>query len=243
MRTRTLTSDVEADLRDLIATEYGPGDKLPAEKELAVRLGVSRNTLREALLGLWNDGLVTRRWGVGTFVRESSEPLAQSLTRVQPLRQMLKGTGHELSMRAVEIETVACPALAAVALSVPEGTDIWHISRTWAIDGRPAFVFQNWIMKTVNGHTLDPSVLKDAAIDLLEWLLKSAHCRVVRMEAELQAVGAEGSVAAQLDVPVGTHLIAANQVAFSDPGDIVIYSRNYYQTGVLSLRLVRTPQF
>jgi GntR family transcriptional repressor for pyruvate dehydrogenase complex len=45
------------------------GDKLPCQSELAVRLGVSRNTLREALHSLTLVGILDQRQGSGTFVR------------------------------------------------------------------------------------------------------------------------------------------------------------------------------
>ena len=45
-----------------------PGDKLPAQDELARQLGVSRNTLREAIYKLTVMGLVSSRQGVGTVI-------------------------------------------------------------------------------------------------------------------------------------------------------------------------------
>jgi GntR family transcriptional repressor for pyruvate dehydrogenase complex len=47
-----------------------PGERLPAERELAGRLGVSRPSLREAVAGLQDKGLLTARAGAGIYVAD-----------------------------------------------------------------------------------------------------------------------------------------------------------------------------
>lgn len=47
-----------------------PGERLPAERELAEKLGVSRPSLREAIAQLHDDGLLDSRAGAGVFVAE-----------------------------------------------------------------------------------------------------------------------------------------------------------------------------
>lgn len=61
-------------IRDLIASgQLGPGERLPAEHELAARLNVSRNSLREAIRALCEARVLEVRRGDGTFV-SSLEP-------------------------------------------------------------------------------------------------------------------------------------------------------------------------
>lgn len=56
------------------------GDPLPPEGFLAQRLGVSRNSVREAIKGLESLGILETRRGVGVFVKEFSfEPLLDNL--------------------------------------------------------------------------------------------------------------------------------------------------------------------
>lgn len=56
-------------LREIVSGTYGPGARLPSERDLAVQLGASRPTLREALRRLGEWGLVETRRGSGLVVR------------------------------------------------------------------------------------------------------------------------------------------------------------------------------
>jgi len=47
-----------------------PGERLPSERELAERLGVSRPSLREAVAELQNNGLLTAKAGAGIYVAD-----------------------------------------------------------------------------------------------------------------------------------------------------------------------------
>jgi len=69
-----LTDQAITKIKDLIVDgEFGPGAKLPKEKELAERLGLSRNSLREAVRALTLVGVLEPRQGDGTYVT-SLEP-------------------------------------------------------------------------------------------------------------------------------------------------------------------------
>jgi len=72
----TLYEQVMEQIKDMIAQGvYGQGDLLPSEKELIQLTGVSRITVREALKGLAEVGIIETRRGKGSFVRVDSASL------------------------------------------------------------------------------------------------------------------------------------------------------------------------
>jgi DNA-binding FadR family transcriptional regulator len=73
VETRRLYRQIAAQLSALIASgEFAVGQRLPSERELAAQLGVSRPSLREALIALELEGLVEVRVGAGIWVTASS---------------------------------------------------------------------------------------------------------------------------------------------------------------------------
>ena len=77
-----LSDQIVRQLENLILNkELKLGDALPPERELAERLGVSRNILREAISTMIQKGLLEVRQGAGTYVASpSAELLSDSLT-------------------------------------------------------------------------------------------------------------------------------------------------------------------
>ena len=62
--------------RMIIKDSFQAGDKLPSERELAVRIGVSRTVVREAIRVLSVRRLVKIRQGSGTFIQKLSPKYA-----------------------------------------------------------------------------------------------------------------------------------------------------------------------
>jgi DNA-binding FadR family transcriptional regulator len=70
IESRRLYRQIADQLRHLIAAaEFPAGERLPAERDLAAQLRVSRPSVREALIALEMEGLVEIRGGSGVYVR------------------------------------------------------------------------------------------------------------------------------------------------------------------------------
>jgi GntR family transcriptional repressor for pyruvate dehydrogenase complex len=92
IRKQRVHEEVAKQIEQVILKKLSPGDKLPAERELAEMLGVSRSSIRDAIRRLEMVGLVEPRQGAGTVVREvSHEALVSPLTNVIAHKRQLVG--------------------------------------------------------------------------------------------------------------------------------------------------------
>ena len=108
-RTR-LFEGIVAQVRDLIRDgRLQPGQRLPAERELAERFQVSRASLREAIRTLELEGLVIIRPGTGTFVSEEGFDTAMDVLARRLLAE------RESLADVVELRLVLEPQIAALA--------------------------------------------------------------------------------------------------------------------------------
>jgi len=87
-----------------------PGDQLPAERELAQRLGVSRTAVREAVKALREKGLVEAYSGRGTFITDGTTHAAR-----QSFDLMVKIGQQESSTHLAELRLILEPGIAALA--------------------------------------------------------------------------------------------------------------------------------
>lgn len=85
----------------ILKGELKPGDQLPAERELALRFGVSRTSVREGIKALREKGLLEAYTGLGTFIRDgTSKAVQQSLDLMGMIGQ------PELSNRLTEVRNM-----------------------------------------------------------------------------------------------------------------------------------------
>jgi GntR family transcriptional regulator, transcriptional repressor for pyruvate dehydrogenase complex len=120
-REETLTCRVTEEVERLILDDLlRPGDKLPAERDLALRFQVSRTVIREAIRSLAARGLVEVRQGKGTTV---SAPSVESLS--QPLALLLRTNQRDLDHKKVlEVRRVLEIEIAGIAAERRTSSDL-----------------------------------------------------------------------------------------------------------------------
>lgn len=116
--------EVARQLRELMQQGVlRPDDRLPPERELARRFGVSRATIRQALSVLQAVGLIESRAGDGTFTRE--DPATLNVTN---LASALRAAQASL-IEQLELRRLIEPQVASLAAARATGSDIEEMRR------------------------------------------------------------------------------------------------------------------
>lgn len=138
---------VEKLLRDLIVLpEYENGAFLPKEVELSKRLGVSRNTVRQATNKLQIEGLIVRKKGVGTKV--SNNDITTNLKEWYSFTQEMNLKGVPSLNLDIKVEWVFVNDRIANFLNVDSKTKILKLTR---LKGRksPLVYFESYFQPRI----------------------------------------------------------------------------------------------
>ena len=120
VRTSRLYEQIVQQIEDSVLNgSLKPGDQLPAERELAQRLGVSRTAVREAVKALREKGLVEAYSGRGTFITDGTTHAAR-----QSFDLMVKIGQQEGSTHLAELRLILEPGIAAVAATRADEEDL-----------------------------------------------------------------------------------------------------------------------
>ncbi len=184
IRRNKVYEEVAKQIERLILQKLKPGDKLPAERELAEMLGVSRGSIRDAIRGLELMGLVEPRQGTGTIVCEIA-----SDSPVNPFANALKRR-KELVSELLDFRKMLEPPLAARAATHASPEEIAEMEQILRRQeekqrlGEPAVAEDaefHYNIALASGNSV---VLK--VIDILMDLLRDTRARSLQMGGRSQ---------------------------------------------------------
>jgi GntR family transcriptional regulator len=208
---------VRARLRELVATS-GAGQRLPSERELSLRWGVARMTVRHALDGLVFEGVVTRRHGSGTYV--APRPFAR-LLGLTSFTQDMADRGLTAGSRLLDFATTTADAPLAAQLEVVVGEPVLRFTRLRFGSDDPMAVETVWIpSRVVPG--LVPADLEGSLYELL-----ARRYRIVTGSARvtIEPVLPDAATREMLTIPEDQACLRLRMVD-SDPRGRVIMAAN-----------------
>lgn len=219
---------VEKLLRNLIdKPEYIKGQLLPKEVNIANQLGISRNTVRQAISKLVIEGLIERKKGVGTKV--ANQNISTKLQSWMSFTQEMNSKGIAFTNYEIKVEKVIATSEVANALEILKDTEVIKLSRLRGdIDG-PFVQFVSWLHPRI-GIT----EREDFTRPLYEIIEKDHSIVVDLSQEEIKAISANNEISKKLQVPENEPILKRIRKVY-DPGKRPIeYCIGYYRADKFS---------
>jgi len=129
IRPKKISEEIVIQIKQLISKgELKPGDRIPSERELAAMLGVSRPSVREAIMVLDAMGFLDARQGGGTFVRALTES-----SIMDPLAKLVEMRDPALLRSLAEVRMGLESWSASLAAQRATDADIAELRRLYAV--------------------------------------------------------------------------------------------------------------
>lgn len=186
-----------------------PGAALPPEPELARRLGLSRQTVGQALTGLARRGLVTRRRGIGTFV--AGPTVEQPLDRLYSFVRTLGDRGGPAGARLLGARLTVDPEASALLAGRPDGL-VFELTRLFLADGAPLVVETVYLPQACGERLPGARLATDVVYDLLR---EACGIDVTHAEETLRLALLEPTEAALLGVAAGDPAFRVERTAYA----------------------------
>lgn len=229
------------------AGELSYGSQLPSEPELASSLKVSRSTLRAALSYLENEGSITRRRGVGTFVADQP-PLTNKLNINWGVTQIIQSTGATPGTAEMNLEIQSASERMVEHLKVQPSDPILQVERVRTADLKPVSI-------SIDHIPLERLKRLEGAEDYLERFRTFLEERqsiylffkeVLLLEmgyatAWLRPMLADAGMATRLEIPLHSPILCIEQLDYDVEGNPLLLTDEYFAANAFIFSVHRSP--
>jgi GntR family transcriptional regulator len=198
---------------------FGPDEALPAERQLAAELSISRITVRKAIDGLVDEGLLVRKAGSGNFINTRIEKNFAKLTSFSEDMRARGRTPRSVWLKRSEGTVTPEEAL---RLRLSPGAPVYRFNRIRYADDIPMCLEY----ATIAADAL--SSLEAVDISMYE-ALEQSGCRPVRALQRLSALLLNAEQAKLLQAKEGDAGLAVERLGFLRDGRAVEFCRSIFR--------------
>ncbi|MCI8650565.1 MAG: GntR family transcriptional regulator [Anaerotruncus sp.] len=212
------------------------GERLPSETEFAQALGISRNTVREAIRVLEQEGVVYSRHGVGTFVLKKHGQFTSNISAFSSISTVIRNHGYQPGTRSVTTWTFPADHEMAANLEIPEGTSVLAVERVRTADGDPVILVRDYLTEQPEMEQLYHTQKEESFLDFLK---KNYRTEIGYADCVIRAAVSDTDCMKKLELQEPTALIRLSQYHYSTSGEKVFYSDSYFISSKFNFNIIR----
>ena len=206
--------------QNISSGELNVGDLLPSEAELCRTMGISRNTVRQAIGELEEEGLVVRKRGKGTFV---ADPNARGKCVRYSFTTEISSMGKVPSSTMVDFGIIVPPPEISRKMQLQEGVTVYCFTRVRNVDGEPLILETSYYPQYIYPHLTRDMLQTHSFYSLLY------HVGITPFSAEdtYEAVMLDAPRANLLSVEPGSCAFYHQRRTKTEDGRVYEYTRSY----------------
>ncbi len=224
----------------ILNKEFGAGEKIPSENQLAKRFNVSRLTVRQALSQLAQEGILTSKRGEGTFVTRNEHLLGTFGLEFTGFMDDLLYQISKSKTKSVNLSRV--PASKPIREKLELGNDsdeVIQIKRVRFWDDKPFAYTINYLPIKIGDKIRKKELLKKPLLQIIE---EDLGIRFTEAFQTIEASFADTEVSEQLGVMSGSPILLVERIMYTQKRKPVEVVKSYYR-GDLYKYIVRLKSF
>lgn len=212
-------------LSDLLRrSSFPPGSRLPGERELATRIGVSRSTLRKALDLLEDRGVLDRSPKRGWFV--SPHVVGEPPSTLQSFSEMARARGLVPGAKVLGARERQATFDEAGRLRIAPAASVLELSRLRTLDGVPVCVDVS-VVVLAKVPLLASTDMTDRS--LYETIEELSDVRIERSSYTLRADACDQHLADLLRIPPGSPILIGEELTYLTDGTPILAGTMSYR--------------
>ncbi|MBQ0037563.1 MAG: GntR family transcriptional regulator [Clostridiales bacterium] len=216
--------------RNISSGMLSVGDLLPSEAEFCRTLNISRNTVRQAIGELEDEGLVVRKRGKGTFV---ADPASNRRGVRYSFTTEVSSLGKVPSSTLVDFSVITPSADICEKMDLREGTSVYCFTRVRNVDGVPLILETSYYPQYIYPNLTQDMLQTYSFYSLLY------HVGIAPFSAEdtYEAVLLNASQSRLLEVPDGSCAFYHQRLTKTEDGRIYEYTRSFIRSDRVHLHV------
>ena len=212
----------------ILIGEFTPGDQIPTEKELCNTYNVSSVTTRQAVLNLVNEGILVRRQGKGTFVKQGFKNLKniKTLHLRGDIEDIVPEGVSDQPVDVLDIVKIKPPKMVVQLLDLKDGDDVIRVRRTRSDDKIPESYIRNYLPYEI-GRKLKKTDLRRNI--LLHVLSKTLGISIKGGNQHIGAIAADYDIASALKVSVSSPILYVETLIYEKQNKPIDYAQTFYR--------------
>ena len=198
------------------------GDRLPSERELAVKFNVSRMTLRQAIQNLADEGILERKIGSGTYV--AREKVQEKMSGATSFTEIMESQNRVPSSRTISYFLTSPSSSEMEKLNLSKDDTILRMERIRFADDVPiCFEVASVPQKLIDGYSK-----AEITESLYRTLEEKGGKKIGPANQTITAVLASEKIADYLEVKRGDAVLRLGQISYFEDGTPFEYVRTQY---------------